>query len=794
MTNYCDFLASKRVRADSFGFDCDESELPDYLFNFQRRIVAWAVRKGRAAIFAGCGLGKTIMQLTWANRVQRHTGGSVLILAPLAVAAQTRDEGARFGIAARVVRSQAECSEPGIYVTNYEMLEHFDAAAFVGVVLDESSILKSFMGATKRAIIDAFARTPYRLACTATPAPNDHLELGNHAQFLGVMASNEMIARWFVNDPMEAGNYRLKGHAEADFWNWVHSWAVSLEAPSDLGFSDDGFQLPPMVEREIVTRADVTQGAADGMLFRVGSLSATTVHDEMRRTCDERARALADLVRAEPEEQWLIYCNTDYEADALTKELPDATEVRGSDSPAEKERAALAFASGTLRVLISKPRIFGFGMNFQSCARVAFVGLSYSFEQLYQAIRRCWRFGQKREVHAYIVRADSEGEVLAAIREKGAKHEEMKKAMNDAMRREQLNDGMRDDALRTTTIKEYASGAAWRLIHGDCVEALRAMPSNSVHLTVTSPPFSNLYIYSDAAEDMGNSADDGEFLKHFGYLAAELHRVTVPGRIVALHCKDLPLYKGRDGSAGLRDFPGDLLRVMEGAGFTFHSRVTIWKCPVTEMQRTKNHGLLYKNLRADSSVSRQGMADYVLAFRKWEGLEDGSTKSEEPVEHSREDIPLEQWQAWASPVWMDVNQMRVLDYKDAKDNRDERHICPLQLDVIERCVVLWSNRGDLVLDPFNGIGSTGYESIRLGRKYVGTELKPSYLRWAETNLRRAERESRHPVLFSGCGTIGPAPSAAATPSAAGEAVAPAVEERIRGDAPSLPSTPARRGA
>jgi len=754
--SYSDFLASKRVRAQTYGFHVEDADVSPLLFPFQRRIVAWAARKGRAAIFAGCGLGKTAMQLEWARLVVEHTGGRVLILAPLAVAPQTKREGEKFGVSVSVVRDGSAVTFPGIYVTNYEMLEHFDPAAFVGVVLDESSILKNFMGKTKQRLLDAFERTPYRLACTATPAPNDHLELGNHAQFLGVMASNEMIARWFVNDPMEAGNYRLKGHAEADFWQWVHSWAVSLERPSDLGFDDSGFALPPLVQKEIVVRVDVTDGAKPGMLFRIGALSATTIHDEVRRTCEARARAVADLVRAEPGEQWLIYCNTDYEADALAAELPDATEVRGSDTPEEKEAGALGFVDGSVRCLVSKPRIFGFGMNFQNCARVAFVGLSYSFEQLYQAIRRCWRFGQTREVHAYMIRAESEGEVLAAIREKEAKHEEMKKAMNDAMRREQLNDGMRDDELRVTPIVEFASGEDWKLVQGDCVQALRDVPANSVHLTVTSPPFSNLYIYSDANEDMGNSADDAEFMRHFGYLAAELHRVTVPGRIVAMHCKDLPLYKGRDGSAGLRDFPGDLLRAMEAAGFTFHSRVTIWKCPVTEMQRTKNHGLLYKNLRSDSSVSRQGMADYVLAFRKWNGLEDNGTKSVEPVEHAPEDMPLEQWQKWASPVWDDVNQMRVLDYQDARDSKDERHICPLQLDVIERCIVLWSNQGDLVLDPFNGIGSTGHEAIRLRRRYLGTELKDSYLRWAQKNLRAAEQAALTPSLFSGYGgTIGP---------------------------------------
>ena len=755
MSDYLEFLASKRVRASSHGFACEESEVSPKLFPFQRRIVAWSCRKGRAAIFAGCGLGKTAMQLEWSRLVSAQSvrdggGGRVLILAPLAVTPQTRREGEKFGVIVHVVRSQAEVGGAGVYCANYEMLEHFDPAAFDGVVLDESSILKNFMGKTKQALLDAFERTKYRLACTATPAPNDHLELGNHAHFLGVMASNEMIARWFVNDPMEAGNYRLKGHAEGDFWGWVHSWAVSLEKPSDLGFSDDGFDLPPLVQREVVVKADVTDGAKEGMLFRIGVMSATTIHDEMRRTCRARAEAVAKIVESEPDEQWLIYCNTDYEADELSRLVPNVVEIRGSDSPEEKERGAIGFADGTIKRLVSKPRIFGFGMNFQNCARVAFVGLSYSFEQLYQAMRRCWRFGQKREVHCYFVRADSEGEVLAVVNTKAAKHEEMKKSMNDAMRREQLSDGMKDYELASTKIEEFAAGESWKIIRGDCVSALRLQPDNSVGLVVTSPPFSNLYIYSDAAEDMGNSTDDGEFMRHFGFLAKELHRVMIPGRIVALHCKDLPLYKGRDGSAGLRDFPGDLLRSMEAAGFTFHSRVTIWKCPVIEMQRTKNHGLLYKNLRADSSVSRQGMADYVLAFRKWEGLDDG-TKSAEPVTHTADDFPLEQWQKWASPVWDDIQQTRVLDYQDARSDRDERHICPLQLDVIERCIGLWSNRGDLVLDPFNGIGSTGHEAVRMHRRYLGTELKETYCRWAEINLRAAEQTSGTPTLFSGYG-------------------------------------------
>ncbi len=757
--DYAAFLKSKEVRAPVYGFDVRESALNPKLFPFQRKIVKWALHKGRAAVFAGTGLGKTAISLEWASAVvdyamtlgQGPFPSRVLVLAPLAVAPQTVREGAKFGIKVTQVREQSEVGGAGIYVTNYEMLDKFDPGQFVGVVLDESSILKNFMGKTKQALLDAFSETPFRLACTATPAPNDHLELGNHAAFLGVMASNEMIARWFVNDPMEAGSYKLKGHAADSFWAWVHSWAVSCEKPSDLGFPDDGYVLPPLRMIERIVAADATTDVPDGFLLRTGSLSATSLHKEARLTTDLRAAEVAAIVEAEAGERWLVLCNTDYEADALMAVLVGAVEVRGSMKREEKEERLDAFQRGEIAILVSKARIAGFGLNFQVCARVAFVGLSYSYEQLYQAIRRCWRFGQARPVDAYIVRADTEGQVLAAVQEKAAKHEEMKRAMNDAMRREQLRADGADYALVRTPPTLYGEGQRWKLWRGDNVDVLRAMGPDSVHLSVTSPPFSNLYIYSDAAEDMGNSDDDAQFMEHYKFTIRELHRVTLPGRLAVVHCKDLPLYKGRDGSAGLRDFPGAIIRVFEECGWTFHSRVTIWKCPVTEMQRTKNHGLLYKNLRSDSSVSRQGMADYLLAFRKWDGLDGDKAMGPEPVFHEREDFPLEQWQSWESPVWMDVNQMRVLDYRDAREASDERHICPLQLDVIERCIVLWSNRGDVVMDPFNGIGSVGHEALRLGRRYVGAELKESYCRMAAKVLDAAEKDATAPTLFSGVG-------------------------------------------
>lgn len=296
-----------------------------------------------------------------------------------------------------------------------------------------------------------------------------------------------------------------------------------------------------------------------------------------------------------------------------------------------------------------------------------------------------------------------------------------------------------------TNVIQQAQGKAWAMYQGDCVELIAGIPDNSIDLTVYSPPFSNLYIYSDAVQDMGNSADDEQFFEHYKFLMRELHRVTVPGRLTAVHCKDLPLYRNRDGAAGLKDFPGMIIRAHEECGWTYHSRVTIWKDPVIEMQRTKNHGLLYKNFQVRGEVCRQGMADYVIVFRKWEGVD--VTTSTKPVIHDREDYPLEVWQNYASPVWMDIDQTNVLNYQIAREENDEKHICPLQLDVIDRCVELWSNPGDTVLSPFAGIGSEGHEAVKLGRKFIGFELKESYFNWAVRNLKSVEEKRATPSLF-----------------------------------------------
>lgn len=437
--DYLTFLSGKRLLAQPSGFAVTPDALPDRPFGFQRDGILWALQQGKVALFYDTGLGKTTMEACWAQQVARHTGGRVLILAPLAVAHQTIAEAATMAIPIAYVGSQAEAEMHAspICITNYDRVERFNGAAWAGVVLDESSILKSYTGKTKQALLSKFHSTPYRLAATATPSPNDLIELGNHAEFLGLMPSNEMLMRWFINDTMKAGGYRLKGHAEADYWNWVASWAACVSKPSDLGYSDAGYDLPPLEVIQHTVNVDHTRAWAKGEMFLTGgSLSATRMWGEKRATVIDRCAVAAALVAAEPDEAWILWVDTDEEADHLMAALPAglAVEVRGSDKPEAKEAKLKAFTTGQARYIVTKAKIAGFGLNWQHCARMAFVGLTYSFEKFYQALRRCYRFGQLRPVIAHLIVAETESNILSIVSAKQDQHRAMQVKMTAAMR------------------------------------------------------------------------------------------------------------------------------------------------------------------------------------------------------------------------------------------------------------------------------------------------------------------------------------------------------------------------
>lgn len=435
MSEYLDFLARKARRVECRGLT-KLPELAEHLFAFQAHSVAHALTVGTAGSFLDTGLGKTEVQLEYCQHALEATNGRALILTPLAVAQQTRKRAERWGYEARVIRDQSEAG-PGINICNYDRLERITPEAFGAVSLDEASILKSFTGKTTRALIDAFRGYRFKLIATATPAPNDHMELGNYAEYLEIMATNEMLSRWFINDTSTASQeWRLKGHAENDFWDWMASWSRMAEKPSDLGDigNDDRFKLPPMHIVRHQSRVTEIRGLTDG-LFADVSMSATSLHDVKRQTSGARAETVAGIVHAEPKESRILWCDTDYEADAIKSAVSGALEIRGSMSIEEKEERLAAFADGQILHLIAKPSMCGFGLDWSHCARMAFVGRSYSYETWYQAVRRCLRFGQKREVIVDLVVAEGEETIGRAIARKESDHSDMKVNMRSAMAR-----------------------------------------------------------------------------------------------------------------------------------------------------------------------------------------------------------------------------------------------------------------------------------------------------------------------------------------------------------------------
>lgn len=723
---YLDFIEQKSLKVKPCGIDA--GALPDCLFDYQKAVVKWALKKGRCAIFAGTGLGKTLMELSWAHEIYKQTGKNVLILAPLAVAQQIEDEGNKFGIPCQYRKEDGETD--GIIITNYEKLHKFDLSQFDAVVLDESSILKSFDGKTRNSLLESFARYSYRLAATATPAPNDFMELGNHAEFLGVMNYAEMLAMFFVHDGGETQKWRLKGHAKKEFWKWMSQWAVMFNSPYDLGFDGSAHVLPELIQHSIVVDSDI-ENATD-TLFRLEAQTLQERIKERRNSIPERCEHVAKLVNASSD-TWVIWCNMNAEGDMLEKLIPDAKQITGSMKDELKEKMLAEFPKGMPRVLVTKPSMTGFGLNWQHANKMAFVGLNDSWEQVYQAIRRCWRFGQKKAVDVYFVSAQLEGNVIRNLERKNQQAEEMMKSMIEEMKdftsQELVETSQNKAEYKTDVVKDDVFTAYL----GDCVEWVSKLEDNSIDYSIYSPPFASLYTYSNSDRDMGNCKTKTEFYEHYTYLTKELFRVIRPGRLLSFHCMNLPTSKARDGVIGIEDFRGDLIRIHQDAGFTFHSEVVIWKDPVTAMQRTKALGLLHKTIRKDSAMSRQGIPDYLVTMRK-----DGV--NEKPISHTHEEFPVELWQRYASPVWMDINPNDTLQYRSAREHDDERHICPLQLEVIRRAMDLWTAKGDVVLSPFMGIGSEGYVAIQKGRKFIGTELKESYFVQAVRNLKSAQDE------------------------------------------------------
>lgn len=728
---YDDFISHKKT-IHIFNGIIPES-LNKNLFDFQSFIVDRSLRKGRHCIFADCGLGKTIMQLEWANQIVKQKNKSVLIVCPLAVSSQTILEGEKFGIEVKHING---FGEQGIYITNYEQLSNIDPDLFVGVVLDESSIIKNFTGKTKQRIIEMFSRTEFKLACTATPSPNDPMEMGNHAEFMGVMTRNEMLSMFFINDvKLQASKWRLKKHSVEQFYFWISEWATMISKPEDIGFHQDGFNLPAL---NFIEKTIETNQRNNGLLFNDIAISATNFNQELRQTQAERIKTAVEIANGS-EDQFIVWVKHNDESLKVAKLINGAREVSGSDSSERKESLLLGFAKNEFRVLVTKSKIAQFGLNFQNCHNQIFMSLDFSFESLYQSIRRSYRFGQKEKVNIWLITTDTMQNVKKSIEIKSKNFELMQSKMSEAISRKITNKG---DIVKMQPTNGQIETDNYKLYHGDCVQKIKTIKDDSLHYSFFSPPFSSLYTFSDNDKDMSNCKSHDQFFEHFGFLVPEIYRVLMPGRICSLHITQLTTQKTKDGYLSIIDFRGDIIRLFQKNGWIFHAEVSIWKDPELAAIRTKNIQLLHKQTKKDSCVSRMGLADYILSFRK-------PGDNPVPVNNNGNGMDFELWTKIASPIWLDIEAGDVLSgWRLGRNDKDERHITPTQLTIMKRLYLLYTNEGDTVFSPFSGIGSEGYQAILMNRDFIGIELKNEYYEQSKKSLVAAtEKKKQNELVF-----------------------------------------------
>lgn len=747
--DYKEFLNNKEIKLKNSGIVINDSDINPSLFPFQRDITKWALKKGRCAIFLDTGLGKTFIQLEFARILNKPT----LIIAPLSVAKQTIREGRKINIDVINVRTQDEIQGNHIYITNYEMVERFNPDSFKVVILDESSILKSIAGKTRRKLINLFQKIPYRLCCTATPAPNDFTEIGNHAEFLGICTMAQMLAMFFIHAnkvdeqviPIQNGNshiiktkqsntkgqeWRLKNYGKEAFYKWLASWSVSIMKPSDLGYDDNGFILPPL---NIISHFIPIEYKPDDKLFFT-ELSGIQDRSKIRKTTiDHKIKTALEIIN--DEDQYIVWCGLNDESKKLHSLLKDSVEIVGSDEPENKALNIERFQDGEYKILITKPKIAGFGMNFQNAHNMIFFGLNDSWEMYYQAIRRQWRFGQTMPVNVHIILTEIEREIYENIMKKETMAHIMKTELIkhiEVYEMEELN-------IKQSQKEDYneiiITGNNWKAINGDSCEYLPKIETETIDLSVYSPPFADLYTYSADERDLGNSKSWDEFCEHYKFIIREIFRITKAGRITCVHSADIPALSMKDGYIGIKDFPGAVIKAHENEGWIFHGRAIVSKNPQAQAIRTHSKALLFVQLKKDSSDSRPAIFDQILIFKK-----PGDNRVPViPVKNGEMDN--ETWINWAAGIWTDISESDTLRYSQARDTDDEKHICPLQLGTIERCIKLYSNPGEIILTPFLGIGSEAYQAIILNRKAIGIELKKSYFNIAVQNLKDAEKSN-----------------------------------------------------
>lgn len=855
--NYRSFLEAKMPAAPLAGLPCTLDEVPTHLLDgrpvkdHQRHIVRWAVEGGRRAIFAAFGLGKSIMQLLILQIILRKVGFGALglIVAPLGVRMEFMKDAALLGLTLHFVRTDAEIdaivaavdpADTHLFITNYESVREgkINIGRFTVASLDEASILRSYGSKTFQEFLPLFEAVPYRFVATATPSPNRYKELIHYAGFLGVMDTGQALTRFFQRNSEKANDLQLYPHKEDEFFLWLNSWGVFVQKPSDLGFSDEGYDLPPIEVRWHCVETDISDAGADtngqGRLIRDNAVGVVEASREKRRTMDARIAKVADIMAADPADHFLIWHDLEDERRAIEAlDVPGRDRIAavyGSQDLDAREAIVGDFSDGRIKDLAAKPVMLGSGTNLQRhCHREIFAGIGHKFNDFIQAIFRVQRFGQTEPVIVDCIYAETEEEVRRILLEKWALHEELTARMSEIIRRYGLNHAAAADLASRSIGVERAevSGAGWTLAHNDCVEEAKLLADDSLDLIVTSIPFSNHYEYTPSYNDFGHTDDDAHFFAQMDYLTPELYRALAPGRLACIHVKDRILFGAvtGEGVPTVNPFHAKTLFHYQRHGFQFMGMITV----VTDVVRENNqtYRLSYSEMLKDGTKMGAGSPEYILLMRKPQS-DRSRGYADTPVTKSPDQYSLARWQIdahafWRSSgdraldpaelaeqwdrfgemgvgplvktfmnesrdmiydaeahvaigemieardkndgrghlprtfmslapgshhpdVWDDVVRMRTLNAEQVQKGR-EKHVCPLQFDIVDRLIDRFSMKGDLVYDPFCGLGTVPMRAIMKGRRGRGSELNPDYFRHSCIYLAEAEREIAVPSLF-----------------------------------------------
>ncbi len=822
--DYLNFLRQKIKLASFAGFEIDDAEINPILKPHQRKIVQWAVQGGNRAIFASFGLGKSVMQIEVTRLVQKNAGGKVLIVCPFGVRQEFKRDGAMLGVHFEFIRRPEEMIDgQDFYLTNYESIRdgRLDPNLFTVVSLDEASVLRSYGSKTYQEFLPLFGSVKFKFVATATPSPNRYKELIHYAGFLGIMDTGQALTRFFQRDSTQANNLTLYPHKEREFWLWLNSWAIFLQKPSDLGFDDTGYDLPPLQVHYHEVLTDLTSAGAEkdgqGLLFKDAALGLKEAAAEKRDSLPARIECLETILDNDPDSHYLIWHHLEAERHAIKQAVPDAVSVYGTQDLDDREQAIVDFSDGKFKYLSVKPEIAGSGCNFQRhCHKAVFLGINYSFNDFIQAVHRIYRFLQTRQVEIHIIHSEAEREIVKTLQTKWKQHEEMVSNMSAIIKEHGLNNvAMADVLARTIGVDRLeVRGERFTVANNDCVVEARRQPDNHVDLIITSIPFANHYEYTPSYNDFGHTENNDHFWAQMDFLTPELLRILNPGRLYCCHVKDRILFGNVTGAGAPTVSPFHCEAIMHARkhGFDYMGMITI----VTDVVRENNqtYRLGWSEQCKDGTKMGVGSPEYVLLFRKPQ-TDRSRGYADVPVKKSKDDYTRARWQVdahafWRSSgnrqitaeelaqlgpdklakafteyslqnvydydfhvkigeelevrgalpstfmslapgshddaVWHNVNRMITLNGSQSQKGL-QNHVCPLQFDIVDRLIERYSNKDELIYDPFGGLMTVPYRAILKGRRGQASELNTSYFFDGVQYLKSAEREFSMPSLF-----------------------------------------------